>query len=40
MKLALSGVIGPQKGLSGLMLGAKPVRRGCARGIVDRAGLQ
>jgi ribonuclease T2 len=40
MRIALRGVIRPETGLAELMLAARPVRRGCARGVVDPAGLQ
>jgi ribonuclease T2 len=40
LRIALRGVIGPETGLGTLMLAADPVRRGCARGVIDRARLQ
>jgi ribonuclease T2 len=40
IRIALRGVIGPETGLGELMLGARPVGRGCARGVIDPAGLQ
>lgn len=40
IRIALRGVIGPETGLGELMLAARPVARGCARGVVDPAGLQ
>lgn len=40
IRIALRGVIGPQTGLGDLMRAARPVGRGCARGMIDRAGLQ
>jgi ribonuclease T2 len=40
IRIALVGVIGPETGLAELMLAARPVGRGCARGVIDPAGLQ
>jgi ribonuclease T2 len=40
IRIALGGVIGTQTGLGALMLAARPVGRGCARGVIDPAGLQ
>jgi ribonuclease T2 len=40
IRISLRGVIGPQTGLGELMLAARPAGRGCARGVIDPAGLQ
>ncbi len=40
VRISLRGVIGPEAGIGELMLAARPVGRGCARGTLDPAGLQ
>lgn len=40
VRISLRGVIAPETPLGALMLAARPVGRGCARGIIDPVGLQ
>lgn len=40
LRIALRGVIGPETRIGELLLAARPVGRGCARGVIDPIGLQ